>query len=93
MPDPEIFEAFLKDHPRLAQAMKKPDTYFSAKGKKQWQTNEDRKQARQERRECVAMERGVVDGLRQKMDKQVGSGLMMATTEEAEMLRSRRWLG
>jgi hypothetical protein len=46
MPDPEIFEAFLKNHPRLAQAMKKADAYFSAKGKKQWQTNEDRKTAR-----------------------------------------------
>jgi D-alanyl-D-alanine carboxypeptidase len=90
MPDPEIFEAFLKNHPRLAQAMKKADAYFSAKGKKQWQTNEDRKTARRER---MVKERGVVDGLKQKMDKQVGSCLMMATAEEAELLTSRRWLG
>lgn len=93
MPDPEIFAEFLKKHPRLAAAMDSADEYFASTAKARYQVREEEKRARWEEnrawwQEQNAKRKEVACSLRQKMDAKGGSSLMMATAEEAELLRN-----
>lgn len=100
MPDPEDFAALLEEHPRLAKAMNSVEAYSAGKAKKdwedkraKWQANEDEKRSRweknrAEKEERIAKEKIAALSLKQKMDAKAGSGFMMATAEEAMLLRS-----
>jgi hypothetical protein len=102
IPDPEEFEAFLTHHTRLSEAMRTADEYFAGVAKKkwevkqvQWQAAEEHRrmrweQAQIEKRERIAKEKAAMEAIKQKMDAKSGSGLMMATAEEAALLRKRR---
>lgn len=94
IPDPDDFAAFLEDHPRLAKAMDSADAYFAGRLKKQREANEAERQARWEKKQAekyerIAREKKAAESLKQKMSATAGSGLMMATAEEAELLRRR----
>ncbi|KAH7070487.1 hypothetical protein BKA63DRAFT_398376, partial [Paraphoma chrysanthemicola] len=55
IPDPEVFQAFLDQHPRLKKAMTSADAYFQADGKKyeakeaEWRAHEGERRARREK--------------------------------------------
>ncbi|KAH7082185.1 hypothetical protein FB567DRAFT_403478, partial [Paraphoma chrysanthemicola] len=49
MPDPEEFEAFLDQHPRLKKAIESADAYFLADGKKKYEAKEAQWRARREK--------------------------------------------
>jgi hypothetical protein len=101
MPDPEEFEAFLTHHTHLSEAMRTADEYFAGVAKKkrevkqvQWQAAEEHRrmrweQAQIEKRERIAKEKAAMEAVKQKIDAKSGSGLMMATAEEAALLRKR----
>jgi hypothetical protein len=101
IPDPEAFEAFLEQHPRLKKAMAAADAYFQGEAKKNrdakqalWQAREDGRRERWEKNQAekrvrVEKEKQTADSLRKKMEAKGSSGLMFATAEEAEFLRSR----
>tara|TARA_R110002003_G_scaffold27_5_gene1374 strand:- start:5916 stop:7589 length:1674 start_codon:yes stop_codon:yes gene_type:complete len=101
IPDPEAFEAFLEQHPRLKKAMVAADAYFQGEAKKNrdakqalWQVREDGRRERWEKNQAekrarIEKEKQTADSLRKKMEATGGSGLMFATAEEAEFLRSR----
>lgn len=101
MPDPEDFAAFLENHLRLKAAMESADAYFAGEARKKWESRradlvaeEEERRARweqnqAEQEERIAREKEATESLRRKMGAQGGSGLMMATPEEAELLRSR----
>jgi hypothetical protein len=102
-PDPDDFAVFLEDHYRLKAAMESADDYFSNAAKKRWERNqaagragwqvieEERrtrwKQNETEKHGRIAKEKKAAEPLKRKMDAQGGSGLMMATEEEAMLLR------
>jgi hypothetical protein len=87
IPDPEVFEAFLAEHPRLKGAMRTTDTYFAGVAKKkweekqaQWQAAEDERrirweQTQLEKRDRLAKEKATMESVKQKMDAKGGSGL------------------
>lgn len=101
IPDSEDFEAFLTDHPRLMKAMEKADDYFAGVAKKKWEEGQVTRQAAEderrmrwkqdqaEKREQIARKQEAVQSIRQKMDAKGASGLMIATAEEAALLRNR----
>jgi hypothetical protein len=101
IPDPENFAAFLEEHPLLNEAMAKADIYFAGVAKKNWEDNQakwqaadDERRARweqneKEKREHIAKDQESAASLKKKMDATGGSGLVMATAEEAAFLRNR----
>jgi hypothetical protein len=101
IPDPEVFEAFLAEHPHLEEAMRTADEYFAGVAKKkwegkqaQWQAAEDARrmhweQIQVERRARLVKEKAAIESVKQKMEAKGCSGLMMATAEEAAFLRKR----
>jgi len=101
IPDPEYFADFLEDHPRLKKAMEDADSFFASVAKKNWEerkavweAHEAEQRARWEQKENetrvrIAKEKESVSSLRKKMEAKGGSGLLMATAEEAAFLRNR----
>ena len=78
--------------------MKTADDYFAGTAKKKWVEGEVerqverrawQKQNEDEKQERIKKEKEVAESLRKKMDAKGGSGLMMATAEEAVLLRGR----
>jgi hypothetical protein len=101
IPDPENFAHFLEEHPRLKEAMEKADFYFASVAKKNWEERKAEWEAYEaerrahwelnenEKRERITREKDFASSLRKKMDTKGGSGLTMATAEEAAFLRNR----
>ncbi|KAL5116421.1 hypothetical protein ACEQ8H_005657 [Pleosporales sp. CAS-2024a] len=85
IPDPDVFAAFLSRHPLLSDAMRSTDVYFAGVAharRARWE------RIRNDKRERVAQEHETAASLRRKMEAKRGSsGLLIATAEEAALLR------